>query len=1731
LTDEPPRRGGPRATDDVAPKRGAESVPPARTPEAPFLPLAPDDDWERELAAWDAAIPIVIGSAASATSRSATGEPIDLLSSLSPSPDVGVVPVEILGLDDLPDVMSGKTMDGALARSAPGIFDRDPAPEAPPSFPSEVLPEMTAAPWSAGVGGNLMGNLREMIALGRSGTPATPPHAYWETLGRILGDERAAAAEDRERAAALEMAAARVADQLGRSSEALSHLKAALASDGSAAAAHRAILGLAERAGSIDDLDAARALTQLCSVDHPDRPYYRSLQAEWLLARASRGPGRGGPEWEVIAAVPTGLGRLLAEAELAWSQPTVAAAILENAGHHAQGGLGAALMSCAAALNEIGGDFQTAAEQRFLATRLDDQRELPSSSWGVLRDLARLEPEAAVPGLQELISRIAPSSLKVSLARWAATAAQRARNPARAWQLVADPASLGPMTAGLARDRLDLCPHARSEIDAGPGAEAATPPDLLPPLLTAAGELWPAPLASVILALRACGLSARAGDVGFAIARAENVANDAGTAPAAAALAAAVEELAGRSSDAVERLRALRLWRRIDPARWLSASLDLADALGTTSSEAPMGEGSDSRDTVLAEIATKDSTSSAFWTLAVRSAGQGRFAEAAAHIDRALARAPWRESALHAPLTELAAELIARSDLAAGAARLTSSRGKAPRSPIQRRTLLRILRRLGDRDLWTEYVDEEIAGATSEQPSERERFRRASLLVEPVFWRADPGEGDDVPSLVSAALDVVPLHPVAFGLALEDQPDPAMLIDRLAAGASGPGGERWTLAAALAAAVSGDAPRGLALARTAGAAAASTVRRLQWAAPSSEERATILRQLTAPDSPGAPAEWLLLAADSLEGGTARDRDRDRLDSLEKAARSESWDEVVAALVDAPPHEETPGASSLILAALIDEGRCRGRRAREIWAFARAALAFAADRDPSTGSAESALWLRTGDSLQVEPAEAGAALERLARASAEAPALSSAPGADPANAHVRDERSAALFLVEAAHLAAKVDDTEAGEVVARCLRSAVAHDPTSALAALAWRRWLWSANRIDEAAEASAAEADALVDPSSRVKALLRSARMLAPPPAMDDPANPIITAPLEQSRQRLDRAATFLRRALDIAPRDQEAFTRLRELYEATERHGDLEWLLAARLKVTSNPFEVTALRLARAEILAGPLDDLARARLELQAILQKEPQHARALGRLSDLEEQDGHDATVAELLIRRAFIERSPEQLRELFLRLGRIYTQRIPDPKRAVGAYVRVLQLDPNNREALDELSGLYLGLGETKSAISITERLVDSEPDPERRSHYHVRLGHLAERANDPRAVAFHLRRAAEEAPRDIEVMGELMRYLERTRDSVGRRAYLDRTASVLRAAVLADPADGPTIEALATVLRWRGRAAAAAAAAELSALVRTWGAIPDAGAKRSSEAWRLDVPGWAAPPVGGRRLAALAKPSVDDQTFPATVPPALRQLFRLLGPSLWEGKVDLSRHGVERADRVSAGRSPWDVFDAVAAELAAGPFELYVVGASAASHHPHRSPLTVEPGKPAVIVLDSSLLRLGGPAVRFVAGRAMRLIASQLDVALAGGAIDLGAWIGGVIRQFLPDYQHGEVPPNLIAARAARVAKLMPRRLRQEVLPFAMESSGALDLEVVRAGIRDGVNRVGLLASGSLVAGLRVVRLVSEPSGAAEIAGPDAGKAVLASLFSSDEAQGLLGFALSDEHDDLVKALE
>ncbi|HET6147344.1 MAG TPA: tetratricopeptide repeat protein [Polyangia bacterium] len=1686
-------------------------------PKAPVLPFAGENEneWETELADWDAHLPIQDAGAVPATAPDLPGAiPIDE-NAFAETPTTVVSPPR---LDDArvfeaaADEFSERATPHSDAYAAiistvdseESPFQGEPPIDPPSPIFADPLAEMAADPWRE----DLELLVRVPAEIDRDEFTEAEKRA---TLSLLAAEMEVADTATQQ--AALTMAAARLSDALGDASAAASLYDDALILQPGSPMALRARLRLAERSG--DAPGALETVGLLAEVlDGGERDHYNAIEAEWTLALGGKLDEAG------LAALGDGLARALVDAEIALRQSDLrqVAASLEPVASALGPPADVAFTAALARLAEVAGDTTAAARLRARAAAgAGTGGARLGVLMGQLRDAARASPEAAPSLLAELLAVLPPGDFKVACARWVAALARRAGTPERVEEILSDP-SLGPPSPSWLRDRIDLATARFGRMGVrGDGVPVELGGAPLSLLLAEARTTWPTAGGRASLDLMAAELALREGDPRRAL---DIAAAGLEAAPRATPLALIAEEVAARAGAAnlpALRLEALALWARFDPARAAYAHSLVVEALESTLAAEPV-TGDERVRVALADQVAAAPTASAFWTLAARERAAGRKAAAAEVLARGAEA--WGASEIAPALKTLADDL--RADRPATWPAPVPGRDKPRRVETaveESESVLRAhpadpmalalvtLGRGGD----AHHLAACFAAAAGALPAGSEGGRLWKLWA--AAWLARAG---DLDGALEAAFAVVDADgnaswPPARGLAqrlARGQSDPAARARALLRLAAAPGdaGEALRVADAHESLGQVDAAQAIfrELSRGAGSTAADAARALS-------------RLQAAPPTEGSGvAGGAGVAGAAATGGEASSERlseaRARVRAFLSAARTGQAVELAAKLEQAPPHQDEATAPALYLGALLCEqaasaGADAGAAADSTRLLA-AAMAWRAAPRPSDRPGLLCAWRAATGSAGDDGVEgAGALLAQIADRLLEADdALDpGGEGADEATGErTGDPRSSATLLVRAAERAAAAGNHELAE---QRLRAALERDGACLPALRALRRALCARGAAAEAASACEREAEVLKGKAERIRLLMLAADLAATAvaPARGATSGDSGLTPLvDVSPFRAARAAEPLRRILaaDLDPGHLGAFERLRANLAASGDHAGLSPVLAARIAVATNPFEVAALRLARADLLSGPLGDAEGARAELRAVLQKEPQHGKALQRLADLQYEGGAYGEAAELYLKRALVERSPERLREIFLRIGRIYTRHQHDPKRAADAYKRVLQLEADNREALLALADLLIEIGETKNAIAVIERLVELVPEVDKRVPYLIRLGQLYEQAGDLRQAGARFRRAADDAPRNLAALGEMVRHFDRTRDVAGRRMLLDHALLVLRADLHAGKLDLDCLRAIAHVMQWRGRAAATAAGAQLLAALS-----PDPADRALAE-------GMAAPRA--RRLFALTRPDVDERLFPAGLPSGVRNIFRILGEPLAKHFGDLRRYEVSRADKVARGQGPREIIDPLAVEVGLKEIDVYVKPARVAAEPAW---LAVEPGDPPALVLGASILALGAAGVRFAGGRAVRLASTHLDIVLRGTLPQTGALIGGVVRQFVTDYRHPEVPPDVMDVGVATASRALSRRLRQEVMPFAIESAGPLDLAALHAAARDGANQVGLLASGSLPSSLAVILATAGRS------------LTLAHVADSPEALALLDFALSDGYDELSRELE
>ena len=659
----------------------------------------------------------------------------------------------------------------------------------------------------------------------------------------------------------------------------------------------------------------------------------------------------------------------------------------------------------------------------------------------------------------------------------------------------------------------------------------------------------------------------------------------------------------------------------------------------------------------------------------------------------------------------------------------------------------------------------------------------------------------------------------------------------------------------------------------------------------------------------------------------------------------------------------------------------------------------------------------------------------------------------ADATPDDARTAAVMFTRAAEALIELD--RADDARAR-YEAAVERLPTHAPALIGLTDFALAKGEWARASHAAERAGQALRDNAAKAKYLLIAGAL-----AQDR---------LEDPEERINRAQSLFRAALAADPRSPEAFTRLERSLHDTRDFPALADLYARRLETESDAGKKQALRLMLARIARDELKDRERARVELKAVLVADPTHPEALAALADLQFEDAQWADAAETLIRRARAEKSRTALKDIFFKLGIIYSEHLPDPKRAVASFTRVLQVTPDDVVALEHLSNLHVKEWEWKGALQATMRLAGLEPVPHRRvAHLHRVAKIYEEGFKDARHALAALRDALEIDPLHLPSIGELAKFFDRQSDVQSMRVHLDRTSARIRQQLDANPMDPTPYHSLFKIYGWRrapDRAAFAAGTLE-------WLGAADADEKTMLQklTGRDNYPG-----------SSLADPTLDETLFDARVPAGFRNLFRLLDEPLAKMfRADVKRLGVGRHEKLPrSGHALRDVANKVAADLGIRDFDLYVTAA-------HPTALVVELTDPLSVVIGNKVIEGAHELeLRFLLGRCFKMIQSHMALPMRLTPEDLGLLVGGIVRQFVPDFVPAGFEEAQVVAEAGRMARIIPKKLHGELLPFALEcASESLDLKQIGPSLVHTANRAGLLCCGLPGPSLTAVRRLSD----------------------------------------------
>jgi len=236
------------------------------------------------------------------------------------------------------------------------------------------------------------------------------------------------------------------------------------------------------------------------------------------------------------------------------------------------------------------------------------------------------------------------------------------------------------------------------------------------------------------------------------------------------------------------------------------------------------------------------------------------------------------------------------------------------------------------------------------------------------------------------------------------------------------------------------------------------------------------------------------------------------------------------------------------------------------------------------------------------------------------------------------------------------------------------------------------------------------------------------------------------------RAEAAWEALLKIQPTDAEALEALSAIAADLGDHAALAGFLQRRIAIAPSPADATALALERARLFEEDLKQPSEAIAALEQILNEmDPASVAAHTALRRVAESVEDWPRVVAVSERHLALTTEPKERIARGLEIGWLCRERLGDARKAALAFERVLEIDPEQPDALADLAALYTEAGDGERLIVVDEKLLALAKEPEDRRRLMFAMAEAAEKMlKEPRRAFEWYRRAYHEQSDEISL---------------------------------------------------------------------------------------------------------------------------------------------------------------------------------------------------------------------------------------------------------------------------------------------------------------------------------------------------------------------------------------------
>ncbi len=218
----------------------------------------------------------------------------------------------------------------------------------------------------------------------------------------------------------------------------------------------------------------------------------------------------------------------------------------------------------------------------------------------------------------------------------------------------------------------------------------------------------------------------------------------------------------------------------------------------------------------------------------------------------------------------------------------------------------------------------------------------------------------------------------------------------------------------------------------------------------------------------------------------------------------------------------------------------------------------------------------------------------------------------------------------------------------------------------------------------------------------------------------------ENDVQNVDKAIELYRKVLSIDPTNLSAAESLQSLFQMTERFSDMSLILQRKAEMLDVLDDQKGALYEAARIEEDILDRKESAIGVYQKVLEIDSEDLKSVDALIGLYLGLSRWEELLGVYSRKADLVVDPDEKKLIFYQVGAVYERELGDVRRAIDTYQRVLELDPDDVEALGRLDVLYQAAENWQELLSVLMHEAELTVDAIEAVAFQYRIAELFEK---------------------------------------------------------------------------------------------------------------------------------------------------------------------------------------------------------------------------------------------------------------------------------------------------------------------------------------------------------------------------------------------------------------------